>query len=51
MSGLKLGMVILKILSLSETLNPMDSRIDFCLSFGTSTPPIKLSLAVLKSNE
>ena len=29
-SGLKLGGVILKILSFSETLKPNDSKIDFC---------------------
>ena len=48
-SGLKLGGLILKILSFSETLKPKDSKMDFCRSFGTSTPPNDFILSVLKS--
>ena len=46
-SGLKLGGVILKILSFSETLKPNDSKMDFCRSFGTSTPPNDFILLIL----
>ena len=37
-----------KILPFSKTVNPSNSKIDFCISFGTSTPPNDLFLSVFK---